>query len=410
MSQAVGTVHDMRIIHTSDWHLGRQFGPVSLRADQEAFTDWFVELCRDERADLVVIAGDIYDRAIAPVESIELFRDTVRRLLHDGTAVAAITGNHDGADRVAPHGDLLDLSGFYLRGGYDAVGGVIRIDASDGPLDLVLLPFLDPQAAPDGFGEPATATSGPDADAEHVDVEELVDRRRRRTHHSVLDTATQEAASRLTAPRSVAVAHAFVSGGAVSESERQLVVGGTGEVASSIFDPFSYTALGHLHRPQTVSDANVRYSGTPLAYSFSEDHEKSVVVVDMDPTGATEISTIRVDVGRQVCTITGTIDELLRETHSEGHDRFVRAILTDRDTVLDARAKLATVYPYVVEVRLQPAGRDPLAVTAPTDVADLQPIDAARRFWEASEGSPPDEDVDDILIAATNEAITGSAT
>ena len=138
----------MKIIHTSDWHLGRSFGPLSLLSDQEAFVDWFVDLVTDEAADLVVIAGDLYDRAVAPTDAIGLFRDAIGRLLATGTVVAAITGNHDGADRVAPYSELLDLSRFYLRGGYDRVGSVITHDFTDGPLDLVLLPYLDPRAAP----------------------------------------------------------------------------------------------------------------------------------------------------------------------------------------------------------------------------------------------------------------------
>ena len=399
----------MRIIHTSDWHLGRQFGPISLRADQEAFTDWFVELCRDQAADLVVIAGDLYDRAIAPVESIELFRDTVGRLLAQGTMVAAVTGNHDGPDRVAPHGELLDLSRFYLRGGYQSVGGVIPLDLADGPLDLVLLPFLDPQAAPDDFGLSADASTA-EVDGAATVVDELIERRRSRTHQAVLETACRAARSHLRASRSLAVAHAFVRGSETSESERQLVVGGAGDVSASVFQPFSYTALGHLHRPQAVAGCNARYSGTPLAYSFSEEHPKSVLVIDMDPTGATGITPVPVPVGRRVRTLTGEIAELLDPArHPDARDCFVRAVLTDRETVLDAKARLAEVYPYVTEVRLQPEGHDLETLEAPTDVRDLAPIEAARLFWEAAEGTAPADEIDAFLVEATSRALTGGA-
>lgn len=419
----------MRIIHTSDWHLGRQFGPVSLRADQEAFADWFVELVREQRADLVVIAGDLYDRAIAPVEAIELFRETMSRLLATGVVVAAITGNHDGPDRVAPYSGLLDLSGFYLRGGYHRVGEVIRHDFTDGPLDLVLLPFLDPQAAPDAFGveRPATSSSGIDpgpagdanADADlgagtnddtQADSDEtaLVARRQRRTHHSVLETATAAARAACTAPRSIAVAHAYVTGATPSESERQLVVGGTGDVPASVFDGFSYTALGHLHRPQTAGADTIRYSGTPLAYSFSEEHEKSVTVIDIDPTGASNITQLPVTVGRKVRTLTGEMAALLDSAaHTGAEQCFVRAIVTNRETVLDAKARLAARYPHIVEVRLQPDGHEPTIAAAPAEVRDLAPIDATRQFWEAAQGSPPDEATDALLVRATSRATAG---
>ncbi|MFM7687522.1 MAG: exonuclease SbcCD subunit D, partial [Actinomycetota bacterium] len=142
----------MRILHTSDWHLGRDFGSVSLHDDQKAFLDWLVEQVVELKVELVVIAGDLFDRAYAPADAIRLFRDALHKLLDTKVKVAAITGNHDAHDRVANYGGLLDLSGLYLRGGYQAIGEVIALDFADGPLDLVLLPFLDPQGAPDSLG------------------------------------------------------------------------------------------------------------------------------------------------------------------------------------------------------------------------------------------------------------------
>lgn len=393
----------MRILHTSDWHLGRSFGPVSLAGEQERFCDALAEIVADQRIDLVVIAGDIYDRAIAPTHSIELFRDTVRRLRSAGVVIAAISGNHDGADRVSPYDDLLDASGVYIRGGYEGVGRVIRHEFADGPLDLVLLPFLDPQAAPDLFGLTPVGESGDGGDA--------LERRRRRTHESVLAAAMATTRAALAAPRSLAVAHAFVTGGSVSDSERQLEVGGTGEVPADIFDGFSYTALGHLHRPQDITRPTLRYSGTPMPYSFSEDHTKSVTVIDMDPTGACAIDTIDLAVGRGVRTITGTIDELLESArHPDAHERFVRAIVTDRETVLDAKARLERVYPHVVEVRLEPAGGRATVAAGPTvEIHELRPIDAVTDFWVELEGSEPDGDLLDILTSAVATAERGAA-
>lgn len=413
----------MKIIHTSDWHLGRSFGPVSLQPDQERFVDWFVDLVRDEDADLVVIAGDLYDRAVAPKEAIGLFRDAVGRLLDTGTVVAAITGNHDGADRVAPYSDLLDGSRFYLRGGYDRVGDVLTHDFADGSLDIVLLPYLDPRAAPDGFGfEDEDEDRDGDGQGEDADpsgdagdgrlfdpdarISSLLERRGARTHQTVLHHATERARRARRSGRSIAVAHAFVTGGSVSDSERQLVVGGTGSVAADVFDGFDYVALGHLHRPQRIGADHLRYSGTPLPYSFSEDHEKSVAIVELAADGSTDVRLEPVPVGRAVRTIEGSIDDLLDPTgHPDAHDAFVRAVVTDRQTVLDARARLATVYPHVVEVRLMPGGRPPEALTAPEEVSRLEPIDAVRTFWEAIEGSPPPDEIDELLRDATTRAL-----
>lgn len=407
----------MKIIHTSDWHLGRSFGPLSLRGDQEAFCDWFVELVRDEAADLVVIAGDLYDRAVAPTEAIGLFRDTIGRLLTTGTVVAAITGNHDGADRVAPYSAWLDVSRFYLRGGYDRVGSVVTHDFTDGPLDLVLLPYLDPRAAPDGYdlpvGSDGDETSGtPEGGGEGNDTASgsgtLVARRHARTHQSVLEAATGVARASCRSTRSVAIAHAFVTGGTGSDSERALTVGGTGAVDASVFDGFSAVMLGHLHRPQRIGDGDrLAYSGTPLAYSFSEDHPKSVRILDLDATGVLTATSVPVPVGRRVATVEGTIDELLDPaSHPDAHDAFVRAIVTDRATVLDAKARLATVYPTVVEIQLRPGGQaqEALAASAPAATVRRTPIDAVHDFWVAVEGTPPDDAVETLLVDATTRA------
>ncbi len=381
----------MRILHTSDWHLGRTFGPISLADDQTAFLEWLVAQCSELKVDLVVIAGDIYDRAIMPTESVELFVATLRSIRATGALVAAITGNHDGALRVASYDDLLDQSGIYLRGGFSHIGEVITLAFPDAPLDVVLLPFLDPQAAPDAFAD-ATVTADDDA----------VNRRVRRSHQSVLRAATDAARTKLK-NRSLAVAHAFITGSQQSESERQLNVGGTANVDATVFAGFSYTALGHLHRPQQVTDT-IRYSGTPLAYSFSEEHEKSITIVEMAPDGVCRIEEKLVPLGRTVRTVTGTMAELLAKPADT--QSFVRAIVTDRDTVLDAKAKLSTAFPHLVEVKLQPEGVDPTLVGgASSAVREMQPLDATRRFWHEAEGSDPDDATAALLATVVADAV-----
>lgn len=392
----------MRILHTSDWHLGRGFGPVSLHDHQARFIDWLVDTARSEKVELVIIAGDVFDRAIAPTESVVLFRDTLRRLV-EFTKVAVITGNHDGADRVNTYGDLLDLSGVLLRGGYDTAGEVITLEMSDGPLDLVLLPFLDPQAAPADFAQQAGAEA--DADSDEFAA------RMRRTHHSVLATAVAGVADRFRSPRAVAVAHAFVAGGEASDSERQLSVGGTSVVDLALFAPFAYTALGHLHRPQSLSPT-VRYSGTPLAYSFSETHAKSVTVVDLDPLGCCTISEIPVPVGRHVLTVTGTMEQLLVAQPDEcARESFVRAIVTDVGAVLDAKARLSAVYPHVVEIILKPALSDGAGAPLPAhEIPVLHPTEVVDRFWESVTGAEPGVDERALLhnaIVAAEAVVEG---
>ena len=395
----------MRILHTSDWHLGRDFGSVSLHDDQKAFLDWLVEQVVELKVELVVIAGDLFDRAYAPADAIRLFRDALHKLLDTEVKVAAITGNHDAHDRVANYGGLLDLSGLYLRGGYQAIGEVIALDFADGPLDLVLLPFLDPQGAPDWLGADATADT---ADAEQG-ADDAFARRVRRTHQSVLEEAVAAAMPKLASPRSLAVAHAFVAGGAVSESERQLEVGGTGSVPAAVFAPFSYTALGHLHRPQAIEGSpNIRYSGTPLAYSYSEEHRKSVTIIDMAADGGCTYETVPVGVGRAVATVTGRIDELLAmQPSDEVRASFVRAIVTDPGVVLDAKQRLSAVFPNVVDVEMRPIGDDgkPIVpVGAAVDRKRLTPAEIADQFWVDSVGSPPAERQQLLLHTALFDA------
>lgn len=396
----------MKILHTSDWHLGRDFGSVSLHDDQRRFIEWLVGVVRERKIDLVVIAGDLFDHAYAPADAIRLFRDALHELLAAGAKVAAITGNHDAHDRVANYGGLLDLSGLYLRGGYQAIGEVIPLEFDDGPLDLVLLPFLDPQGAPDSLGAEAVPT---EADPVAEGVDDAFARRVRRTHQSVLEDAVRAAQPNLTAPRSLAVAHAFVSGGLVSESERQLEVGGTGSVSAEVFGPFSYTALGHLHRPQAIEGwPNIRYSGTPLAYSYSEEHPKSVTVIDMAPAGGCTYEIVPIGVGRAVATVKGRIDDLLAMKPTEAvRASFVRAIITDPGVVLDAKQRLLAVFPNVVDVEMQPVGDDgkPMVYTAGlVDRKQQTPGEVADQFWAASTGSPPTQRQQHMLHAAIQQA------
>lgn len=404
----------MRILHTSDWHLGRTFGPVSLLDDQRAFVTWMLDEVERRRVDLVVIAGDVFDRPVAPNEALVLFREALRSLQDLGVRAAVITGNHDGPDRVANYHDLLDASGVYLRGGYTQIGEVISLDFHDGPLDLVPLPFLDPQLAPDHHGgapdselvasDPAAASDGPRAAAHDAAHERLM----RRTHESVLADAIAAAAPRLTSGRrSLAVSHAYVSGATTSDSERKLTVGGHGDVPVGLFASFSYTALGHLHRPQNVGDSNtIRYSGTPLAYSFSERHPKSVTIVDMTPTGVCTIEEVTVPVGRAVHDAVGQIDDLLRSEPPEHiRNAFVRVVLTDRGVVLDAKKRLSAVFPNVVEIILRPDGKDVSELMGDSfDTTRMTTMEATETFWRESDGSDPSSVELALLRAAVASA------
>jgi len=332
----------MRILHTSDWHLGRSFGDHRLLDQQALFVDWLVDLVRHEEIDLVAIAGDLYDRSVPPADAVELFHSALQRLLAAGAEVAAITGNHDSAERVGSIDGLL-TSGLLLRGGYKRAADVEIRQYADGPLAIVAVPYLDPVFAP-----------------VHADEG-------RPSHEAVLRRTIQTARNRI-APgvRSLALAHAFVTGAEPSDSERTLAVGDAGMVSSAIFRDFEYTALGHLHRAQIVGgDERIRYSGAPLAYSFSETSQKEVVLVELDADGDARSKPIPIEVGRSVATVRGTLDELL-EGPTNSND-WVRVELTNSHPVADAHRRLRGHFPHMVEIArvgAKPATRQRLTVQA----------------------------------------------
>ncbi len=325
----------MRILHTSDWHLGRSFGDHRLLDQQALFIDWLVDVVRTESIDLVVIAGDLYDRSVPPADAVELFHSALRRLLGTGADVAAIAGNHDSAERIGSVDGLL-TPGLLLRGGYGHAAQVDLRHYDDGPLAIIAVPFLDPAFAPvlPVSGDNSLSGTAP----------------RRATHESVLQTAVDQARQAI-APgvRTLAIAHAFVTGAEPSASERSLAVGDAGMVSSAVFHDLDYVALGHLHRAQIVGgDERIRYSGSPLAYSFGETAQKEVVLIELDDDGDARCKPIPVDVGRTVTTIRGTLDELL--CGDPNRDDWVRVELTNAHPVADAHRRLRDHFPHMVEI------------------------------------------------------------
>jgi exonuclease SbcD len=385
----------MKILHTSDWHLGRSFGSVSLHDAQTQFCEWLLEVAVSEKVELLVVAGDLYDRSIPPQESVVLWRETLKSFHMAGIAVVAIAGNHDGADRVAAFDGLTDEARIYVRGGYGRAGEILTLNVSDGPLDIALVPFLDPQLAPPEWkAELAEADSKP-------------------THESVLRMALDRARTSSQAGRSLAVVHAFVGGSTTAESERQLTVGNTDQVAADVLDGFSYVALGHLHTPQKIAGSDtIRYSGTPIAYSFSETGAKSVVLLDMSSNGACSVEAVPVPVGRGVITLTGTIDELLApDSHPEAAELYVKAVLTDKAYVVDAKSRLLEVYPYCTDVVMKMAGTS--TAIGPNDEirSALAPRDAAEKFWEDIVNEPLSDLQRDTVVAAIDKVfITNEVT
>ena len=314
----------MRFIHTADWHLGKLFGQRHMTEDQAYVLEELLALCRDVRPDALVIAGDVYDRAIPPPEAVELFNNILTRLAEQGIKVLFIAGNHDSAVRLHFGAQLLRASGIYPAGTVRADEAPIVLSDEFGPVYFSLIPYGDPPHVRAAFS-----------------VEEALS----------FDTAlaVQIAAARAQIPpsaRSVAVAHAFVIGGQVSESEHALSVGGSDQVSAEHFAAYSYTALGHLHAPQRAGAENVRYSGSLLKYSFDEAHQKKgIELVELDAAGVASHTFYPLTPRHDVRIVRGMMDEIMTDTDPLPHDDYICVELFDTDAVLAAHEKLRRIYP-----------------------------------------------------------------
>ncbi len=411
----------VRLLHTSDWHLGRLFHRASLLDEQERALARLVELVEDLGVEVVLIAGDLYDRAIPPADAVELFDRTLMQLQRLGARVVAISGNHDSAVRVGYADRLLEQLGVTVRGELARTGEPVVVAATDGgpPLHVYPIPYLDPLATAHHAGR--HAPPGPAVEAEQLpfvepQVDEPAGGRRRFTHHDAMAWAMGRVRASVDAApgcRSVVVAHTFLTGGNPSESERDLTVGHVEQVRLDVFDGIDYVALGHLHRRQGFDGGRVAYSGTPLRYSFSEaGSTPSVRVVDLDVDGGLRIDDVALGVGRGLHTLTGTLDELLTDArHADVGDGWVRAVLTDRTLPLQAMARLQQRFPNAVELRHEPAGATASAddALAAGEVRAADPFDLTRRFLEEQRGVALDAEEHDVLAAALDAARAGSA-
>ena len=337
----------MRLLHTSDWHLGRSFHGSSLLEEQAAALARIVELAREGEVDAVVIAGDLYDRAIPPAEAVLLFNDTLAQLRQSGAAVVAIAGNHDSHVRVSIYDPLLAAFGVTIRGDGRRAREPVLVQPRRGGSAVAIypMPYLEP--AVDGAwlsSDPEAAAGAATTRLRHEEVTRLALDRIRRD----LQQRPQH--------RSVLVAHTFVAGGESSESERDLTVGNVERVSVEAFAGFDYVALGHLHGSQQLDGPRLAYSGTPLPYSFSEQHQrKSVRIVELDAAGTASVEVVPLGVGRSLRTLEGTLAQLLADPGLEAaRQARVRVILTDAVLPLQAMAQLRARFPLIAELRHRP--------------------------------------------------------
>ena len=390
----------MRFLHTADWHLGRIFYGQYLTDDQaHVLENQFFTILKDEKIDGILLAGDVFDRAVPPIEAIELWDSIITRLAMDyNVPLFVVSGNHDGAERLEVGRSMLSRSGIHIWGSPHHALQPFEFEGADGKVAICPMPFSEPRRIGDalGFATPSLETTQYLENVGETESKTKAKSKRSKSKKASVDVVeeslfagvdmayekiaaietskgvTQDLVAhnesglnlhnydqmyqawsnhlRNQVPkgmRSIAISHAFVMGGDVGGSERTLPIGGSEQVSPQVFKDFHYTALGHLHGPQRMGADYIRYSGSPLKYSFDEHtQKKSFTIIDMNAKGNVDISTIPVEAKRDVVILEGFFEDLLnnKELKAKHKDDYVQARLLDTMPIMDGMAKLRQVY------------------------------------------------------------------
>ncbi len=320
----------MKFLHTSDWHIGRQFHNVSLLDDQRHVLAQIVAYIRSEAVDAVIIAGDIYDRSVPPAAAVSLLDEVLNTICTDlAVPVLLIPGNHDGAERLRFGSKQLKQAGLHIIGDLNQITQPVILNKNGHAIAFYGIPYNDPESVRNHF---------------EVDV----------TSH---DEAHQYLVEQINAVKNanainVLISHCFIDGAEASESERPLSIGGADRVSVEPFKAFDYVALGHLHNPQHKGETHIRYSGSILKYSFSEQRQqKGVTLVEMDETGLKSTTHLPLKPLRDMRTLEGDLESLLKQGATDpNHQDYLLIRLTDQNAILDPMSKLRQVYENVLHI------------------------------------------------------------
>ncbi|UEL27258.1 exonuclease SbcCD subunit D [Pseudarthrobacter sp. L1SW] len=383
----------MRLLHTSDWHLGRSFHGVGMLDAQRAFVDQLVGAVNEHSVDVVLVAGDVYDRALPGVDVVRLLDDALVRLAAAGAKVVLTSGNHDSAIRLGFASRLLERGGVHLRtsiGGLDEplllpLGDTAAGDGGQAVLAIYGIPWLEPRLVAEQLGADTASHFEVTRAATGMIREDIKRRSASATVHSVV------------------LAHTFASGGISSDSERDLSIGGVGAVPLDLFEGFSYTALGHLHGRQTLSP-QVRYSGSPLAYSFSEAaHQKGGWLVDVGVEGVTAVQEVLWTAPRVLAVLRGPLAELLESpAHQWAETAYCQVTLTDAQRPARAMERLRSRFSDTLVLGFDPEGGTRGAASSYSSRLAEAPDDLSVccGFLEHVRGRVPDEDEKAAVAAA----------
>ncbi|MCL1147993.1 exonuclease SbcCD subunit D [Shewanella marinintestina] len=373
----------MKFIHTSDWHIGRQLHNQSLLDDQRFVLDQIVELAALHDVDAVVVAGDIYDRSIPPANAVALLDEVVNRLVNElNIALIMIAGNHDGHERLGFAARQMNDSGLHIIGPLNKDVRSIELKGKQGNAVFYGLPYADPATVRHVF------------DCEVSTHEEAMAKLLEQVHEHDSHGLPK-----------IVVSHCFLDGGSESESERPLSIGGADKISPTLFTPFNYTALGHLHGPQYKGAEHVRYSGSMLKYSFSEQHQnKSVTLVDIAEDCTASFELLPLTAMRDVRIIEGLMADLLEQGKTDAHNQdYLMVRLTDKNAILDAMGKLRDVYPNVLHLERTGLMSDNTKVELSRDHIKKGELDMFSDFFAQVSGEPMTDEQQQAMTAAIEE-------
>ncbi|MBQ8389698.1 MAG: exonuclease SbcCD subunit D [Oscillibacter sp.] len=357
----------MKLIHLSDLHLGKRVNEFSMLEDQAYILDQILNIIKEEAPDAVLIAGDVYDKAVPSAEAVQLFDDFLCRLAGEQLQVFVISGNHDSPERIAFGGRLMQGSGIHMSPVYDGAVKPVTFTDEYGEAAVYMLPFVKPAHVRRYFPE-RNIESYTDAIRVAIGAMEVDERR-----------------------RNVLVTHQFVTGALRSDSEN-ISVGGADNVDAAVFAPFDYVALGHIHGPQKMGRDTVRYCGTPLKYSFSEaGHKKSLTVVELQEKGTVVIRTIPLVPRHDLRELRGTYMDLTDRRNYAGTatDDYLHITLTDEEDIPDALGKLRIIYPNLMKLDYDNARtRRSAEVTDAGDVEQKSPLELFAELYEKQNNRP----------------------
>lgn len=355
----------MKFFHLSDLHLGKRVNGFSMLEDQKYILNQILTLADEERPDAVLIAGDLYDKPVPPAEAVALLDAFLSELSCRGIKVLAVSGNHDSAERIAFGSGLMQGSGVYFAPVYSGQVWPVTLTDIFGPVHFYLLPFVKPAHVRACFPEETIDgyTGAMRSAIAHLDID--------------------------SAERNVLVTHQFVAGALTCDSE-ELTVGGTEQVDVSVFEPFDYTALGHLHGPQNVGSKRVRYCGTPLKYSFSEvRHQKSVTVVQLGEKGALDVRVLPIVPLREMAELRGTYARLVERSFYQDLNTqcYFHITLTDEEDVPEAINRLRVIYPNIMKLDYDNTRTRRGSSRLPMEAVETQsPADLFASFYQQQNG------------------------